>query len=253
MSKKTLEHFRASMWWNPLTVDTLTLRSPLTPDECTQRMHAHTYQSLWRRAFWEEHDPDLLFTGMVGDNLFMLTKFTPGFRNSFRPILHGTILLETGGGACIRLALSEFPIAMLFALVYPFYVFSALLSFQEQEFLVQFVAQILEASDYPEGYVPSIIPSYPGTLLPARVGGSSAGRAAGGAAACVICEIIWALAWLMLIGPVGSLLLIDVLGRPFAVATVLGSWMVDGVSLGFWFGGVAFFLYRAHRLRPSNK
>ena len=111
---------------------------------------------------------------------------------------------------------------------------------------------LLEASDYPEGYVPSILPSYPPTPLTARVGGSSAGRAAGGAAACVICEIIWAMAWLVLIGPVGALLLINVLGRPFADATVLGRWMVEGASLGFWFGGVAFFLYRALRQRASK-
>jgi hypothetical protein len=154
MSKKTLEHFRASMWWNPLTVDTLTLRSPLTPAECTQRMHAHTYQSPWGPAYGQELDPDLLFAGMVGDNLFML--------------------------------------AMMFAIVYPFYVFSTLLSLKEQEFLVESVAQLLEASDYPEGYVPSTLPSYLYTPLPARVAGSG-----GGAAASVMSAIIWAIAWLL--------------------------------------------------------
>lgn len=238
MSKKTLEHFQASMWWNPLSVDTLTLRSPLTPAECTQRLQAATYQSPFGR--WQEPDPDLLFTGMVGDSWFTLAKLTPGFRNTFRPILHGTILQETGGGTCIRLALDEFPVAILFAIIYPFYVFSTLLSYKEQEFLVESVAQLLEAADYPEGYVPSTMPYLPAPLT-ARVAGTGAAG-----------SVIWAIVWLMLIGPVGALLL-DNGVAPFGNATVLGGWMLQGASLGFWFGGVAFFLYRALRQRASKQ
>jgi hypothetical protein len=56
---------------------------------------------------------------------------------------------------------------------------------------------------------------------------------------------------LLLIGPVGFLLLIN--GAASMDVTLLGSWMLDGVSLGFWFGGVAFFLYRALRQRASKK
>ncbi|MGO8950557.1 MAG: hypothetical protein ACLQUY_23445 [Ktedonobacterales bacterium] len=230
MSKKTLEHFRASMWWNPFTVDHLTLISPLTPAECTQRIQAHTYQSPWGPAYWQESDPALLFAGIVGDSLFTLAKLTPGFRNTFRPILYGTILPETGGGASIRLALSEFPLAMLFGIVYPLYVFSTLLSFKEQEFLVNSVAQLLEASDDPEL-------SVSGFLV-----GSGGGAAA---------SVIWAIVWLLLIGPFGVLLLSK--GAPFMDSTVLGRWILDGAYLGFWFGGVAFFLYRALRQRASKK
>jgi hypothetical protein len=202
-------------------------------------------------AYWQEPDPDLLFTGMVGDNLFTLARLTPGFRNSFRPMLYGTILPETGGGACIRLALSVFPVAMMFAIVYPFYIFSMLLSYREQEFLVETVAEILEASDYPPGSVPSLMPFTP---PPARAGSSRAGSSragsSSGAVPCVICAVLWALAWLMLIGPIGALLLID--GASFMRATVLGGWMLDGAALAFWFGGVAFFLYRAFRRKVSK-
>jgi hypothetical protein len=91
---------------------------------------------------------------MVGDNRFTLVTLTPGFRNTFRPLLHGTIRPEPGGGASIRLALFAFPLAILFAIVYPFYVYSTHLSFKEQEFLVETVARLLEASDYPEPFLP---------------------------------------------------------------------------------------------------
>lgn len=87
----------------------------------------------------------------------------------------------------------------------------------------------------------------PHTTFPSYLSTSRAAHSTGGATV----SVIWAIAWLLLIGPLG----VDVLsnGAPLMESSALGRVILDVVYLTFWFGGVAFFLYRAIQKRASKK
>jgi hypothetical protein len=176
------------MWWNPFTVEHMTLGTSLTPAECTGRIQAHIYCSLWALRNGQDSDPTRPFAGVVRGNGFKLVKHTPRLSNWARPFLLGEVLLDPAGGSkiCLRLSLHLvayliwIPILiaagvpavigvesigvtnlavivlvtllmeMLFigSILYPFYLLGAWLSSNEQGFLVRSVVTMLQAADY---------------------------------------------------------------------------------------------------------
>ena len=172
-----------TMWWNPFTVERVTLRSPHTPDECRAGIRANIY------TLWHGVDPALPFNGRVRRNHFALCKNTPGLRSAFRPIAYGAVRADSVQGTVISIRLAmglltriwwtvllmSFAVAFLLsflgatgilvldptlsdpfivllaaviagAMFYPFYLIMFWLTRRERGFLVDSLHTILDAS-----------------------------------------------------------------------------------------------------------
>lgn len=84
----------ATMWWNPLTVERIRMRTRLPADDCAARIQAHIY------SFWKGTDPARPFVGRIRQHRFTLyrnpTRVSPsGFqyhlRNNMLPVAYGTL------------------------------------------------------------------------------------------------------------------------------------------------------------------
>jgi hypothetical protein len=116
MNELTTRDLTASIWWNPFTVERIRLRTPLSPDECIQRIQANINSyKYWRGENWRTDDPaERPFVGAARRDHFTLVKnsmstqdFLPVKRSSFRPIAKGEILPDAAnaGGSVISIRL----------------------------------------------------------------------------------------------------------------------------------------------------
>lgn len=172
-----------TIWWNPFTVERVSLTTSLTTDECIERLRANIY------SFWRGTDQSVPFLGTARRHRFTVVKNTPHFRNAFRPFAYGVLRSDGGNGTVIsiRLALAlvtrvwwgvllgGFVVVFLLSLLgvagifevnrslsqpfnvaiaavstgtlfYPLYVLGAFISRGERAFLITSVQQILHAS-----------------------------------------------------------------------------------------------------------
>jgi len=84
----------ATMWWNPLTVERIRMRTRLSADDCAARMQAHIY------SFWQGTDPVRPFVGRIRQHRFTLYRnparvslsgFPYHLRNNMLPVAYGTL------------------------------------------------------------------------------------------------------------------------------------------------------------------
>jgi hypothetical protein len=116
MGELSARDVRATMWWNPFTVERLRVQTSLTPHDCIQRLQEQLYPN-YDVAYMlrlEPRDPFVPFYGRAHGNRFALFKNTPRFQNPFRPLATGVILPSASGGSLIRLRLSLHNIAYVF-------------------------------------------------------------------------------------------------------------------------------------------
>ena len=182
MKELTTGSLQASVWWNPLTVEHLVLRTALPPEECSQRLRASL--STFRRGPLDR----TAFAGWAVGHGFALRNNSGGYRNDFRPFAFGMIAGDMSGGATIDLrlrlpsllrvlitiALLAAPLMLLVAwisaehlaaqgpggqllfavllplalcLVYPFYLYGFWAARSDRVYLVGRLLALLEASD----------------------------------------------------------------------------------------------------------
>lgn len=110
----------ATMWWNPLTVERIRMRTKLPADACAARIQAHIY------SFWKGTDPARPFGGRIRQQRFTLYRnptrvsrsgFQYHLRNNMLPVAYGTLTAvgPTETLVTIHLALNRY--ARIFWLV----------------------------------------------------------------------------------------------------------------------------------------
>lgn len=127
MGELTTRDLTTSIWWNPFTIERIRLRTPLSPDECVQRIQANTYSyASWR---WLGDDPEKRpFSGTAKRDQFALIKNTLQFRNSFRPNAKCVILPDatSADGSIINIRLSLHVFVRIW-LLFPITIVSAMM------------------------------------------------------------------------------------------------------------------------------
>ncbi len=89
----------ASNQWNPFAAEQVTLTTPLSPDECVQRIQASI------RSFWRDGDPAAPFWGSVQDYTFAVFKDRIFNRSATRIVAEGEIHANGDEGAIITIRL----------------------------------------------------------------------------------------------------------------------------------------------------
>ena len=104
----------AIRWLSPFIGEWYVLRTDLSVEECSARLLDETPVKLPLRFSLGAPPLDGAIVGTIGDDTFRFTRYTPGFRSSFRLVAAGRLTPITDGTQIdVRIGMTEPVIAIL--------------------------------------------------------------------------------------------------------------------------------------------